>query len=334
MKKFLSILTAAVLTLSLAACGGQAKNSEEAGGNQEVIKVRISNFAGSVVPYDVGIETGIIDEVLKEYTDAKVEIELINFTSGAAAVEAGQAGEVDIITCGDQMVTTAIVENGLPFKIVGCSYLQRKTAFLATAASGIQSPADLKGKRLGVQLGTNYYIAAIAFLEDNGISIDDVEVVNLSAADALTAFMAGDIDWGVFGGTGRDKLLETEGTVLVGYNGDYKFNECVFSVSNKFAEEHHDLVVGLVKAFDEATKYALEHQDEALQIAADKYDADKVSQKIFWDDSDFTVPLTSDIQESIQRTLHYTYVIGLISRDANVSEVIDLTYSEEAGLLK
>lgn len=330
MRKFLSVLVMAVLLLSLTACGSK---TEDTGASDGTITVRISNFAGSAVPYNVGIDTGIFDEVLSEYTDAKVEIELINFASGAAAVEAGQAGEVDIITCGDQMVTTAIVENGLPFKIAGCSYTQRKSAFLATAESGIQSPQDVKGKKVGVQLGTNLYLGVIAFLEENGISLDDIEVVNLSAADALTAFMSGDIDWGIFGGISRDKLLETEGTVCLGYNGDYKFNECVFAVSDKFAQENHDLVVGLVKAFDEATAYAIANQDEAIQIAIDNYDTDETSQKTnYWNDSDFTVALTPDIQQSIQGTLHYSYVTGLISHDADISEVVDLTYLQEAGL--
>lgn len=332
LKKLLSVLAVAALSVSLTACGGRSESRTGNAGDGETIKVRISNFSGASVPYNVGIDTGIFDEVLAEYTDAKVEIEIINFTAGAAAVEAGQAGELDIITSGDQMLTTAILENGLPFKIVGCSYTNPRMAFLATAESGIQSPADLKGKRLGVQLGTNFYIGAVAFLEDNGISVDDVEIVNLSTADALTAFMAGDIDWTILMGVSRDTLMEREGTVLLGYNGDYKFNECVFAVSNEFAEAHHDVVVGLVKAFNEATEYAIANQDEAIQIALDNYDTSEETQKLNWADTDYTVLLTPEIQESIQRTLHYSYESGLISHDADISEVVDLTYLQEAGL--
>lgn len=322
MKKWLSGMFVAAMALVFAACGNQ----------EEKITVRISNFSGTSVPYNVGMDEGIFEEVLKEAGFDNVEIEITNFANGAAAVEAAQAGELDFITSGDQMLTTAIIENELPYKVIAANYTNSRYAFLATEASGITSPQDLKGKRVGVTIGTNLYMGVLAYLEDNGLSLDDVEVVNLSMADATTAFLSGEIDWGIFSGKNREKLLAEVNPAVLGYNGDYKMNECVIGVSDAFAAEHHDLVVALVKAFDEATKYANENPEEALASAKRNYESDEESLRVNYDDCDFITCLTPEILDSMQRTLDYSYSNGLISHEATVDDVVNLTYLEEAGL--
>lgn len=354
MKKLTAIFVTAALTFLLAACGdaqttaaetqsaaGKETQSSEvqseaaeqqAEGEAEKITVRISNFAGTAVPYNVGIDKGIFDEAFAD-SGYDVEIEITNFPSGAAAVEAAQAGELDIITSGDQMLTTAILANGLPFKVICANYTNSNWSYIASSASGIQSPADLKGSTVGVTIGTNTYIAVLAYLEKNGISADDVEVANLSAADQLTAFQTGEIDW--FLSTTKTKetaLAADPGAVVLDTNREYKMNECVIGVSDEFAAAHHDLVVRLVKAFHEATEYALEHQEEAIQIALDHYDTDQEAQEYNWKDTDYVTTIDEALQESIQKTLDYSYSNGLIPEPSPVADVVDFTYLEEAGL--
>jgi sulfonate transport system substrate-binding protein len=68
--------------------------------------------------------------------------------------------------------------------------------------------ADLKGKRITVQIGTNPYQSLIYLLEARGLSEKDVKIVNLQGSEALVAFKAGAVD-AVFGGVNllilRDK---------------------------------------------------------------------------------------------------------------------------------
>lgn len=195
-----------------------------------------------------------------------VTLEIINFVNGAAAVEAAQAGELDILTSGDQMITTAILENGLPFKVIGNNYVNKKYAFVASKKSGIAFAANLKGTKVGVTVGNNQYMATLAFLEDNGYSIEDLEAVNLSTADRYTALLSGDIDWTLLQGKTRENMLNEEGGILLGYNGDYKFNECVFGVSDSFAAQYPEVVTTLVKTFYDATEYANGNTDVVSEI--------------------------------------------------------------------
>ncbi len=62
------------------------------------------------------------------------------------------------------------------------------------ARPGIQSVADLRGRRVGAELDTvNGYVLARA-LELNGLSLDDVTVVNLENDELHDAYVSGDID--------------------------------------------------------------------------------------------------------------------------------------------
>lgn len=350
MKKLFAILLTAAMAFSLAACGAAAtsektqttpeKKAESASETaeqgtsegKEKITVRISNFAGTAVPYNVGIDTGIFDEVLAD-SGYDVEFEITNFPSGAAAVEAAQAGELDIITSGDQMLTTAILANGLPFKVICANYTNSKWSYIVSSKSGIQKPEDLRGSTVGVTIGTNIYIAVLAYLEKNGISTEDVEVANLSSADQLTAFQSGEIDWFLANVKAKDKALEIDpDAVILDTNKEYKMNECVIGVSDEFAAAHHDLVVLLVKAFHEATEYALANQEEAIEIALNHYDTDREAQDYNWQDTDYVTKIDASLQESIQKTLDFSYSSGLIPQSATVEDVVDFTYLEEAGI--
>lgn len=349
MKKLTAILLTAAATFSLAACGAAApektqavseKEAEsaaepsapEALGEKERLTVRISNFAGTAVPYNVGIDTGIFDEVLAD-SGYEVDFEITNFPSGAAAVEAAQAGELDIITSGDQMLTTAILANGLPFKVICANYTNSKWSYIASSKSGILKPEDLKGSTVGTAIGTNIYIAVLAYLEKNGIPAEDVEVANLSSADQLTAFESGEIDWFLANVKQKDMALAADpDAVILDTNREYKMNECVIGVSDEFAAAHHDLVVLLVKAFHEATEYALANREEAIEIALNHYDTDREAQDYNWQDTDYVTQIDASLQESIQKTLDYSYSNGLIPQAASVEDVVDFTYLEEAGI--
>ena len=348
-KRILSIIVAATVILSSVGCGSNvdtsssntasvekveaAENTDKKNSVEKIpLTIRISNFSGTVVPYHIAVDYGFVEKAFAE-SPYDVSFEITNFAGGAAAVEAAQAGELDILTSGDQMITTAILENGLPFKLIGNSYTNKQYAFIASADSGIKTVDDLKGKRVGVTIGTNMYIGVLAFLEDNGYSIDDVEIVNLSAADSYTAILGGDIDWTIATTKKtRDSLLNEEGGVLLGYNGDYKFNECVFGVSDEFAAQYPDVVTTLVKLFYDVTEYANENPDVVKEDMKRNYDSDDETVENTLSDTNYIVEFTPEILESIQKTLHYSYTTGINSREADVSEVIDFTYLEQAGL--
>ncbi|WP_114803732.1 ABC transporter substrate-binding protein [Pseudacidovorax intermedius] len=85
----------------------------------------------------------------------------------------------------------------------------------------IQSIAELKGKRVGYVRATTAHYFLAKQLAEAGLSFNDIQAVNLSPADGLSAFARGDLDaWAIYGYNGQIARLQHGARVLktgVGY---------------------------------------------------------------------------------------------------------------------
>ncbi|WP_295381427.1 ABC transporter substrate-binding protein [uncultured Pseudacidovorax sp.] len=85
----------------------------------------------------------------------------------------------------------------------------------------LQSIADLKGKRVGYVRATTAHYFLAKQLAEAGLSFNDIQAVNLSPADGLSAFARGDLDaWAIYGYNGQIARLQHGARVLktgVGY---------------------------------------------------------------------------------------------------------------------
>ena len=69
-----------------------------------------------------------------------------------------------------------------------------KWRVLARTDSNVASPADLKGKKIGIAVGTSSDLAFSYFLEAHGLSKSNVEIVNVSPPDMIPALDSGSVD--------------------------------------------------------------------------------------------------------------------------------------------
>ncbi len=92
---------------------------------------------------------------------------------------------------------------------------------LARKDTAIRSIADLKGKRVGYVRATTAHYFLSKQLAEAGLSFSDIQAINLSPADGLSAFDRGDLDaWSIYGYNGQIARLKYGARVLktgVGY---------------------------------------------------------------------------------------------------------------------
>jgi len=101
------------------------------------------------------------------------------------------SGTVQVALSDAASVGAAIAEQDVPLKIVGATFQKNPFTILSLADGGnIATPADLVGKKIGVQDSNASVFAAI--LSANGISPDQVEVVPVDFDP--TPLMNGDVD--------------------------------------------------------------------------------------------------------------------------------------------
>lgn len=328
LKQYVYRLTAAITAASLLAagltgCGAEAQRTDKAesttSGQDGEVTVNVAYFDSFVWGYYIQIaqEYGIWDEVFGE---DNVKVNLTGFTTGPEINEAITAGDIDIaINEGDQPFLSGVA-NGVDLTLLATELRQEKTLILvADSDSDIQSVADLKGKNIAVPIGTYVHKSLIGVLQDNNISLDDVQLTNMSAAgDAIAAINAGDVD--VYIGTifslysniqsGDIKQIAD----LTG-NGAYAY----LIGTNDFVSQHPDVTQKLVEVIYKATEYTSEHLDQVAGIIADGTGIDEAVIKELYPLLDTDMGFTDSDLEALLSTQDF-----LIENDIIDEEIFDL----------
>jgi aliphatic sulfonates family ABC transporter substrate-binding protein len=116
------------------------------------------------------------------------------FQAGPPLLEAIGVGSVDLGATGDAPPIFAQAA-GAGLVYAGAVALSGAAGGVLTPAkSGLTTIADLKGKKLAFTRGSSAHNQAVVALAQAGLTLKDVEPVNLSPADAAAALAQGGID--------------------------------------------------------------------------------------------------------------------------------------------
>lgn len=121
------------------------------------------------------------------------------FTSGPQLLEAFNAGALDFATTGETPPIFAEAA-GTPLLYVGTEPPAPKgEAIVVPPGSTIASVAELKGKRVALNKGSNVHAMLVRALEAAGLHWSDITPVYLSPPDGRVAFVSGRIDaWAIW----------------------------------------------------------------------------------------------------------------------------------------
>jgi len=149
----------------------------------EPLKIGYSDWPGWVA-WEVGIEKGWFKE---EGVDVKFE-----WFDYVASMDAFAAGKLDAVgmTNGDALVTGSTGAKSV-MAIIN-DYSNGNDMIVAKA--GIKSAKDLKGKKIGVEVGFVGHLLLLNALEKVGLTEDDVELVNVPTNETPQVLASGDVD--------------------------------------------------------------------------------------------------------------------------------------------
>lgn len=275
---------AAVLTFVITGCGNQAKEeSKDQSGSAQASSQTTdtgasdSQASGKKIKVNIAINGGLSSLIVAKekgyyeeaFSKLNAEVEWSKFPSGPPLLEALVAGRVDLSFLGDG-ATIAGISNKLPFEIIGLSSEGKSSArLLVPPSSPIQKLEDVKGKTIGLPKGTVANVYLIKVLAAAGLSISDVNIINLQMEDAQAAFESGKLDgWVAWDpyitqnvNTGKARVIETNTEVL---------SPTSLIADTKFAKEHPELVVEFLKVYKKTIDFQLANGDEAAQIYSEQ----------------------------------------------------------------
>ena len=210
------------------------------------------------------------------------------FPAFAPALEAANAGEIDLGSGGTTNYVTAVA-NGAEIVVLGIEDISPSTGIVATEASGIETVEDLRGKKVAVnQGGTGEYLLLRA-LDRAGIDADEVERVYLSPEDGASAFDSNNVDaWATWDQYFASVQLTPGAKVITTGTELESLNWTLQWATKEFADAHPELLQPITDTLAAASAEASENTELIAELYRNNGATEEVIEQILtWPTYDF-----------------------------------------------
>jgi NitT/TauT family transport system substrate-binding protein len=252
--------------LVFAAAGCSGKKEEAAAGSDSgerpfVIRVGADSAAFSY-QFRVANKAGIFDKY-------NIKAAVSTFSYGIDTINAAILGETDSAEGYDFAVASRFSESN-KLRILATIVVDAADgALLYTRNNDVQTPADLKGKRVGVQKATRNEYEWGRLFEQFGLKAADVKQVYLSSnAELLAAYQSNEIDALWVDPAFEAAAREVAGSRILGdHSTSGVFGRGYLLLDADVIAREPAGVERFLKALDEATTYIVERPNDAARIA-------------------------------------------------------------------
>lgn len=327
-KKILSMmLTVCMIVVALAGCGRAktettpnaetAPNTETNSKTEQVPEKMTFTYVTAPlnVPSIVEREKGIFTNA---FEDMGIKVEYAELESGADQTQALASGDVQVLYGVGATSVILSAANGADIKVLSM-YSRSPEAFcLYSKDTAIKSPKDLKGKTIAGPAGTNLHELLVSYLKEGGMTIDDVNYVNMSISEAKTALDSGNADVALLAGVTAYQA-EQQRYHLITDGEDLIDAIIAVAVTDEFYNKYPDVIKKLMQTQVQIEDYIDEHEDEAIRITAKALDLDEAAVDEMHDDYDFSPEIEPEDKRGFQTTADFLFESGMIDEKLDVN---------------
>ena len=183
------------------------------------------------------------------------------------------------------------------FLIIGdMIYSQSIQQVVVRKDRGINIPADLKGKKIGVMRGTTLDFFMDVFFTDNRIKYSEVEIFDMDVFKMTEAIVRGDLDaiftWEPHVHIAKKRLGDNAAIL----DAKMKYTTAwLIIVMKDFAERHPEVLEKFLRAIVKAENFIKKNPKEAIDIHATISKADKSIITHLWNLVDFDLSLSEHL---------------------------------------
>jgi sulfonate transport system substrate-binding protein len=212
------------------------------------------------------------------------------------------------------------------------AYGEKALALLVKNDSPITSLAQIKGKKIAYVKGSYAQHLTALLLEKAGLTFNDIESVNLAAADIPAALETGQIDGTVIWEQYVSQLVVPgRARVIADGTGIKKGNMVSYAVRS-YAEAHPEVLAAYIKAGQRASDYIKSNPKEAAAAIAPDLRIDASLMEAIFKNLIFYQSLSNDDIQEIRKVKDYILAEKIITNDVNIDQFITTRYLQEAGL--
>ena len=310
--KLAVVLAAGVLMTSMVGCSSTNESNLE--------ELTITHVTSPLnVPSIIQKNKNMFAEEFKA-NGKEMTVNYAEITSGADQTQALASGDVDILYAVGGTSVISAAANGADIKILNM-YSRSPEAFcMYSHDENIKSAQDLKGKTIAGPVGTNLHQLLIAYLEKAGMTIEDVNFVNMAIPDAKAALDGKSADVALLAGPTAYKAGQ-QGYNLVTNGKGLTDAVIAVAVTEKFYNEHKEDLEIFKQAEANIIKYMNENHDEAMEIVAKELDLEKSAVEDMFKQYDFSIETTDADVQAFQNVADFMLKTGMIENEVNVEDL-------------
>lgn len=259
----------------------------------------------------------------ERFADRDINVTWTEFPAGPQMLEALNVGSIDFGTVGETPPVFAQAAGADLVYVAHQPPAPAAEAILVPADSEIESVADLEGKRVALNRGSNVHYLLVRALQDAGLSIHDIRTAYLPPADARAAFERGSVDawviWEPYLAAAEDALgarILRDGEGLVN-------NHEFYVAARSLAESYPHIVEEIVEELQELDRWAVDNLREVAELLGPPIGIDPDVVYVAANRASYGAQyLSPEVVEQQQAIADTFFELDLIPVQLNIPEVI------------
>jgi len=210
----------------------------------------------------------IADE-LGYYKDEGLNVNIVKKNKGGLAIDALESGELNFGYASPISLIPRMITNNNIVILAEIHYSDDNASVIGRKDSGINKVEDLKGKKVGVQIGADstYFLGYL--LELHGLTIKDVQLVNVTPDQYLPFMQNGTVDavslWRPYSTEVKNTMKDK---ISVFSSDDTYYSMLVLLTRRDWAEQNPEIVEKFMRATKKAIDYINNNRDKAFKISS------------------------------------------------------------------
>jgi ABC-type nitrate/sulfonate/bicarbonate transport system substrate-binding protein len=258
-------------------------------------------------------------EGIDSWATEGIDLDALDFPTGRESMQALLGGSADFATATDTPVVFAALQGLEPRILASYSRYSRdmKIAMSDTSGAATDDPASLKGKTIATRVGTSGQYMLSRYLKMAGLSDSDVDIVDLSPSDMMSATMRGDVDGFSWTSQASAMAVDASGGKIVEMTQegieDYFVSHQLLLTNTSVVDSKPELAERAVRAMLDAEKYITDN-DTWPEVIADRVRAEPDFISKMTSVFEFKVELTESFLDALVTEAEWAIATGLAEK--------------------
>ena len=252
-----------------------------------------------------------------------IAVKWTEFPAGPVLLEGLNVGSIDFGTVGEAPPIFAQAAGANLVYVANEPPAPRSEAIVVPKGSGLRSVADLKGRKVALNKGSNVHYLLVRALEKAGLKYSDISTVFLPPADARAAFERGSVDawviWDPFLAAAEKQLgarVLADGTGLVS-------NHQFYLAARPYAERNPEIVRLLIEELAKVDDWGRANPKEAAAVLTAQTGLDAATVDLAVERYSYGVrPISPQVVAEQQRIADVFAQLKLIPKPLRIADIV------------